>query len=99
MKIIQFGAYLGGVDPYINVCKGTHSPRTWMKNSCLWYSRVLTKELGIKKFQEYVTKFNYGNMDLSGGLTESWISSSLKISPMEQITVSAKNYYKKTSFS
>lgn len=74
-----------GVDPYINVCKGTHSPRTWMKNSCLWYSRVLTKELGIKKFQEYVTKFNYGNMDLSGGLTESWISSSLKISPMEQI--------------
>lgn len=74
-----------GVDPYINVCKGEHNPRTWMRNSCLWYSRVLTKQLGMKKFQEYVTKFHYGNMDLSGGLTKAWISSSLKISPIEQI--------------
>lgn len=74
-----------GVDPYINVCKGSKNPRTWMKNSCLWYSRILTKQLGMKKFQEYVTKFHYGNMDLSGGLTNAWISRSLQISPMEQI--------------
>lgn len=74
-----------GIDPYINVCKADQNPRTWMKNSCLWYSRILTQKLGMKKFQEYVTKFNYGNMDLSGGLTEAWLSSSLKISPIEQI--------------
>lgn len=74
-----------GVDPYINVCKADQSPRTWMKNSCLWYSQILTTKLGMKKFQEYVTNFNYGNMDLSGGLTAAWVSSSLKISPLEQI--------------
>ena len=55
-----------GTDPYINVCKGDHDPRTWMRDSCLWYSRILTKKLGVKKFQDYVTKFSYGNMDLSG---------------------------------
>ena len=74
-----------GTDPYINVCKGDHNPRTWMRDSCLWYSRILTTKLGMKKFQDYVTKFSYGNMDLSGGLTDAWVSSSLKISPEEQV--------------
>ena len=80
-----------GTDPYISVCKGDHNPRTWIRDSCLWYSRILTKKLGMKKFQDYVTKFDYGNKDLSGdkgqnnGLTQAWISSSLKILPEEQI--------------
>ncbi len=80
-----------GTDPYINVCKVDHNPKTWMRDSCLWYSRILTTKLDMKKFQDYVTKFSYGNMDLSGdkgqnnGLTHAWIlSSSLKISPEEQ---------------
>lgn len=79
-----------GYDYCINVCKGDHNPRTWMRDSCLWYSQVLTGKLGMAKFQEYITKFNYGNRDLSGdkeknnGLTHAWISSSLQISPDEQ---------------
>lgn len=73
-----------GTDPYINVCKGDHNPRTWMRDSCLWYSRILTTKLGSEKFQDYVTKFSYGNRDITGGLTNAWISSSLKISPEEQ---------------
>lgn len=72
------------VDPYINICKGTHNPRTWIRDSCLWYSRILTTKLGMEHFQTYINKFDYGNRDLSGGLTDSWISSSLKISPLEQ---------------
>ncbi len=75
-----------GTDPYINVCKGDHNPQTWMRDSCLWYSRILTTKLGMQKFQEYVIKFSYGNMDLSSGLTNAWISSSLRISPDEQTT-------------
>ncbi|MDX1924734.1 MAG: class D beta-lactamase [Rickettsiaceae bacterium] len=80
-----------GQDPYINVCKEDHDPRTWMRDSCLWYSRILTNKLGMEKFQDYVTKFSYGNMDLSGdkgqnnGLTQAWLSSSLKISPEGQV--------------
>jgi len=73
------------VDPYINVCKGNHNPRMWIRDSCLWYSQILTTQLGMKEFENYVTKFSYGNMDLSGGLTHAWVSSSLKISPEEQI--------------
>ncbi|HET9843128.1 MAG TPA: penicillin-binding transpeptidase domain-containing protein, partial [Gammaproteobacteria bacterium] len=73
-----------GADPYINVCRGEHNPRTWMRDSCIWYSRILTTKLGMEKFQDYVSKFSYGNKDLTGGLTNAWLSSSLKISPEEQ---------------
>jgi len=81
-------------DYHINVSKGDHDPYTWMRDSCLWYSRVLTSHLGMEKFRDYVEKFNYGNRDLSSdkvgdkgqnnGLTHAWISSSLQISAYEQ---------------
>lgn len=56
----------------------------------VWYSQRLTEWLGTERFQRYVTEFKYGNQDISGdkgkdnGLTNSWLSSSLKISPQEQ---------------
>lgn len=71
--------------------KQDQTPKSWMKESCVWYSQVLTKKLGMKKFQDYVTKFDYGNKDLSGdkeqnnGLTNAWLSSSLQISSAEQV--------------
>ncbi len=67
------------------------SPSSWMRFSVVWYSQILTQKLGMKKFQMYVDKFNYGNRNLSGdigknnGLNEAWLSSSLKITPIEQI--------------
>ncbi len=80
-----------GYDYYINVCKGPHNPRMWMRDSCVWYSQVLTTQLGMEKFKDYVKKFHYGNQDVLGdkgknnGLTHAWLSSSLLISPEEQI--------------
>lgn len=68
-----------------------HTPSTWIKNSCVWYSQVLTSLLGMERFQDYVIKFGYGNQDISGnpgkgdGLSRSWLCSSLKISPLEQV--------------
>ena len=68
---------------FIDAWKGDHNPSTWMRDSCVWYSRVLTGKLGIKKFKNYVRAFDYGNMDISGdkgknnGLSSSWLSSSL----------------------
>lgn len=70
--------------------KDPQNPTTWMKNSCVWYSQVLTPKLGVKKFNDYINKLNYGNKDVSGdkgqndGLTRAWLSSSLEISPKEQ---------------
>ncbi|MFU7500225.1 MAG: class D beta-lactamase [Candidatus Tisiphia sp.] len=80
----------GYVD-WLDRWKQPHNLTTWMQNSCVWYSQVLTQKLGMSKFKDYVIKFNYGNQNVSGdkgknnGLTNSWLSSSLEISPEEQV--------------
>ncbi|WP_441295296.1 class D beta-lactamase [Massilia frigida] len=67
-------------------------PTSWFKHSVLWFTQQVASRLGAARFQGYVTSFGYGNGDLSGdpgkdnGLALSWVSSSLKISPAEQVT-------------
>jgi beta-lactamase class D len=66
-------------------------PTSWIKNSVVWYSQRVTRHLGERRFQQYVTRFRYGNEDVSGdpgqrnGLTHAWLGSSLQISPLEQL--------------
>lgn len=77
-------------EAFLESWKNPQNPTTWMKNSCVWYSQVLTPKLGMKKFHDYMKILNYGNQDISGdkgqnnGLTHAWLSSSLEISPEEQ---------------
>ncbi len=74
----------GYVD-FLESWKSPQTPLSWMKLSCVWYSQVLTTELGLDNFRIYLAAFNYGNQDVSGGLTQAWLASSLKISPQEQV--------------
>lgn len=66
-------------------------PAAWMKHSVVWYSQRITPQIGAAQLTRYATAFGYGNADFSGdrgknnGLERAWISSSLKISPQEQI--------------
>ncbi|RVA85351.1 class D beta-lactamase, partial [Mesorhizobium sp. M7A.F.Ca.US.006.04.2.1] len=69
----------------------TVDPVIWERDSIVWFSREITSRLGPEKLAGYVSKFGYGNADVSGnpgkndGLTQSWINSSLKITPVEQV--------------
>ncbi|HZX25853.1 MAG TPA: class D beta-lactamase [Telluria sp.] len=60
-------------------------PARWMKLSVVWYSQQVTTLLGKERFRHYVDAFNYGNRDVSSGLTKAWLSASLAISPREQL--------------
>ncbi|MBC7685044.1 MAG: class D beta-lactamase [Bdellovibrionales bacterium] len=66
-------------------------PTSWLRESVVWYAQQVVAAVGEPQFQRYVQQFNYGNQDVSGdpgkdnALTMSWISSSLKISPVEQV--------------
>ncbi|GEO84421.1 beta-lactamase [Ciceribacter naphthalenivorans] len=70
--------------------KKAFDPTGWERESIVWYSQEITRRLGAKRFDDYVRRFDYGNRDVSGGpgdldgLTESWLMSSLVISPDEQ---------------
>ena len=67
------------------------TPKSWLQYSVVWVSQQLTPILGYAKIQHYLADFHYGNQDFSGdpgqhnGLTHAWLSSSLKISAVEQL--------------
>ena len=58
---------------------------TWMQNSVVWVSQRLTSRLGIEKVKGYLAGFDFGNQDMSGGLTTAWLDSSLQVSPDEEL--------------
>lgn len=70
-------------------------PAKWMSESVVWYSQQITQALGKARFAAYTKRFGYGNQDVSGdaghdGLTASWLESSLRISPLEQLSFLGK---------
>jgi beta-lactamase class D len=78
-------------EAWLESWKKTVDPTSWQRDSVVWYSRELTRLLGAERLQQDVDRLDYGNRDLSGdpgknnGLTNAWLSSSLQISPDEQI--------------
>ncbi len=85
----------GGVLPYDPALK---QPEHWardfdltgaFKASALWYYRAQARRLGMDGEARYVRRFEYGNMDTSGGLDGPdgpfWVDGSLRISADEQV--------------
>jgi beta-lactamase class D len=62
-----------------------HNLRTAIQKSVVWFYQELARRIGEEKMQRYLSDSHFGNMDMSGGLTEFWLVSSLKISAQEQI--------------
>jgi beta-lactamase class D len=63
-----------------------------VSNSVVWYFQKVASQVGKENMQDYIDRFNYGNKDISGGLTDFWLQSSLKISPKEQVNLLRKFY-------
>lgn len=80
-----------GADTERPETRGPQTPRSWMQNSVVWYSDVLARQLGREQLAKYLKGFAYGNENTGGVKSEAepgarfWISSSLVISPREQI--------------
>lgn len=83
--------YQEGYDNWLELWTTPQTPLSWIKFSCVWYSKVLSFKLGMNKIQCYLSSFKYGNHNISAGLvdpgplTPFWINSSLVISTKEQV--------------
>lgn len=81
----------GGVRPWdgttypYDIWNQDHSLTSAMQNSVSWYFQDLDAEVGIKDLTAYYERLEYGNHDLSGGIADYWMESSLRISPVEQV--------------
>jgi beta-lactamase class D len=80
-----------GYPDWLPAWRQTTDPARWIQYSVVWYSQQVTRALGEERFGHFVRAFGYGNQDVSGdpgrhnGLTRAWLSSSLAISPREQV--------------
>jgi len=74
-----------GTQYSIDAWNHDQTAREWMKNSTVWVSQKLTPKIGETRILEYLKRFKYGNQDFSGGVTDAWLSSTLKISAEEQV--------------
>lgn len=84
-----------GVTRTIPAWNKDHTADSWMKDSVVWYSQKLTPKIGLKKIEDYLKYFRYGNQDMSSGIKYAWLtpapfmkepmSNSLRISGMEQV--------------
>jgi bla regulator protein BlaR1 len=63
-----------------------------IENSVTWYFQEIDKQLGMKNLQTYFKQVNYGNCNFSGEISDYWMESTLKISPIEQVQL-LKNFY------
>lgn len=61
-----------------------------MQNSVNWYFQAIDSQLGINRVQEFLNKIEYGNQTTSSNLDLYWSDFSLKISPLEQVTLLKK---------
>ena len=63
-----------------------------IRYSAVWYFQRIAEKVGENQYQEYLAKFDYGNRDISYGLTQFWLGQSLLISPDEQLRFLIKLY-------
>ena len=62
-----------------------------MSSSVNWYFQTIDKQLGSTRTYNYIQKIGYGNENIiSGDLSSYWMSSSLQISPIEQVELLTK---------
>lgn len=80
-----------GADTERPETRGPQTPASWMRNSVVWYSQLLVRDLGAARISGYLKGFLYGNENIGGlkgesePLTHFWLSSSLRLSPREQV--------------
>ena len=70
-----------------------------MFHSVSWYFQKVDSLVGKTRIESYLKQIGYGNVDLSGGVNEFWLESSLKISPIEQVEIIKKLYTYELPFS
>lgn len=62
-----------------------HDLASAIRDSIVWYFQDVALDVGEQRMQAALDAYDYGNRDISGGQDRFWLSSSLKISALEQV--------------
>ena len=88
-----------GQQRFLSVWNQDHTMTSAIKNSVVWYYQELASRIGPERMQKFIDAIPYGNRDISGGITQFWLRSSLKISAKEQVELLRRLYNDQLPFS
>lgn len=83
-------------------------PESWRKdqtlksafqNSVVWYYKEIARRIGEGTMQQHVYKFDYGNMNIGGGIDKFWLTGDLRISAIEQVEFLKRFYFNEFNLS
>ncbi|MBY4605167.1 MULTISPECIES: class D beta-lactamase [Bacillus] len=75
-----------------------HTLGSAMRESAIWYYQALARDIGEERMKTWLHTLSYGNEDISGGIGQFWLQSSLTISPLEQETFLEKLFKEELPF-
>ena len=70
-----------------------HTVISALRPSVLWFFQRIAPRIGAERMAGWLERFDYGNRDVSGPITEYWINGRLRISPREQVQF-LQHFYK-----
>lgn len=88
-----------GQQRFFPIWNQDHTMASGIKNSVVWYYQEIASRIGPERMQKYIDAIPYGNRDISGGITQFWLRSSLKISAKEQVELLRRLYHDQLPFS
>lgn len=56
-----------------------------IRESAIWFYQDMARDIGVTNMEKFVNQIGYGNRDISGGIDEFWLDSTLEISAIEQV--------------
>jgi beta-lactamase class D len=59
--------------------------RTAIQVSCVPCFQAIARKIGPERMAEWVSRLDYGNRDVSGGVDRFWLAGGLRISPLQQL--------------
>jgi beta-lactamase class D len=99
VKIEKSKIYWDGKKYPISIWNQDHTLESAIKYSVVWYFQNVARNIGCDFMQKSLYENDFGNCDISSGIDNFWLSSTLKISPMEQLLFLEKLYSNIASFS
>jgi beta-lactamase class D len=62
-----------------------HTVMSSLRPSVLWFFQRIAPRIGAARMSEWLAKFDYGNRNVTGPITEYWINGRLQISAAQQV--------------
>lgn len=87
-----------GVKHEFDTWNRDHTLGSAMRESAIWYYQAMARDIGEQRMNDWLQKISYGNANMSGGIDQFWLSSSLEITPLEQVDFMEKLYKEELPF-